>query len=1496
MLFSVRTPRLAASRLAVAVLALAGALPAVAQTLDVSPAAADAAVAHVRTASALGASGEFVATGGHTSSASGATYVYVQQRVGGIDVDRAVVAVARDRQGRVAHVAGDVVAGAPAEAAAPSLSAAAAAERAAAHVGVSAAPGVRTSEATASRATTLDPVAAAGDPTTARLVYSTPTGFPDGGALRLAWAVEVDVPAAIARWRVLVDAQTGEVLHVANLILSCTFGESPFEHAAHPAAGVPAGRPLVLAPYTADVAAAAPADPLAGLHAALGAFVGSYKVYGAPVETPNHTSPLPPADGRTVVADPSNALASPYGWHDTDGVAGAEFTITRGNNAWANIDRDVTEGPDPTGAPDGGASLVFAPALDLSQDPTAGTNSQAATVNLFYWTNVFHDILYQYGFTEAARNFQTNNYGRGGTAGDAVLAEAQDNAGFNNANFSSGSRDGIAGRMQMYLWTPTTPDRDGSFSNDIIAHEYGHGVSRRLIGTGACLGGNEQMGEGWSDFYALMLTQRVGDTRTRRRGIGTYVLGQPTTGDGVRGTAGGQPAGVGAPYSTDFAVNGVTYGSTVTAGQAGGLTVPHGVGFAWMTVLWDVTWDMIDAHGFSPNLYASTGTAGNQIMMRLVTEALKTTPCTPGFVDGRNAILAADALLYPDAANPGYGIHYATLWGGFARRGLGASASQGSPTTNADNVQAFDVPLAAGQAQVASAPISRLTAPGGTASATVQVSNAGPTGNVVYSSALQNVTFVPGARPAPAAPPVASGEIAVHGAKAAGRAAGGPDAGGYIFDDSSEPGGPVYAFTDISTTGAAVSPVLYGCTAGNANDEGRAAVALPTPFTFYGVSYSTVYIYTNGLIGFDPAFTGCAYINEAIPTAAAPNGLIAPFWDDLDLTSGSIRTQTVGGNFVIQFTNVPRLQAGTGSVSFQVILKPLGEIVFQYQAAPTTNTSATIGIENQAGTVGLQATFDAAYAAPRLAVRFRKRRTWVTASNTSGTVAPNASAQIGLAFDATGLTEGTYTADLVVTTNAWSGATTTIPVALTVGGRGTVSGGPGWRLLAAPATGVTVASLAAVNLVQGIPGYYPTGGANLLTGYTGTAYTTPASGSTVLAPGKGFWWYFYNIEGTPGGPSTSHALPTTLATTNAAITTDTPVALHAAGTKYNLMGNPFGVSLNLSGMASWTGASNLASSVAQVWNAASSSYETSVTRPTIAPWQGFWVQSATVGTFTIPAAARTTGGILQRDAPAPTLAFDLAQADPGSEAGAGSALHDLAAVVTFPEGATEGQDTFDAGKLAPFAGTFVTAALGADGSRAVESLPAPTTGAVSVPLHVASVGAGTRLVLSWPLVEAVPDGWALTLTDTQTGTTVDLRTATEYAFIVQEAPARDSLAMPAAAAAPLASTPARFVVTVGPRGATAGEGGAASVFALDAPAPNPARGAVALAYSLAEAGAARVSVVDLLGREVAVVADGEQTAGRHTATLDGARLAPGVYVVRLSSGGEALSRRIVVVR
>src|SRR5690606_7188110 len=95
--------------------------------------------------------------------------------------------------------------------------------------------------------------------------------------------------------------------------------------------------------------------------------------------------------------------------------------------------------------------------------------------------NVIHDVAYQFGFDEAGGNFQENNYGNGGLGSDYVHAEAQDGSGVNNANFAT-PPDGQNPRMQMYIWTAPNPDRDGDLDNGIITHEYGHGISNRLVG------------------------------------------------------------------------------------------------------------------------------------------------------------------------------------------------------------------------------------------------------------------------------------------------------------------------------------------------------------------------------------------------------------------------------------------------------------------------------------------------------------------------------------------------------------------------------------------------------------------------------------------------------------------------------------------------------------------------------------------------------------------------------------------------------------------------------------------------------------------------------------------------------------------------------------------------------------------------------------------------------------------------------------------------------
>ncbi|KAA9338761.1 metalloprotease [Hymenobacter busanensis] len=216
------------------------------------------------------------------------------------------------------------------------------------------------------------------------------------------------------------------------------------------------------------------------------------------------------------------------------------------------------------------------------------------------------------------------------------------------------------------------PELDGDFDNGIIAHEYGHGISTRLTGgrlNSNCLNNAEQGGEGWSDWFGLMLTMKPGDTGAKKRGIGTYALGYPTTGRGIR------PA----PYSTDFAVNDYTYDDTNNPAVA----EPHGIGFVWATMLWDLNWAFIGRYGFNQDLY--NGTGGNNMAMQLVIDGLKMQPCSPGFVNARDAILLADEANYG-------GQNQKLIWQVFARRGLGYSATQGSSNNRFDQHEAYDLP------------------------------------------------------------------------------------------------------------------------------------------------------------------------------------------------------------------------------------------------------------------------------------------------------------------------------------------------------------------------------------------------------------------------------------------------------------------------------------------------------------------------------------------------------------------------------------------------------------------------------------------------------------------------------------------------------------------------------------------------------------------------------------------------------------------------------------
>jgi hypothetical protein len=447
-------------------------------------------------------------------------------------------------------------------------------------------------------------------------------------------------------------------------------------------------------------------------------------------------------------------------------ISGSQSTRNLvGNNAHAYLDTDADN------APDAGGTLVtngaFTATFDPSAPPGTGTNPDVSVQNLFHLTNVIHDTLLTAGFTEAAGNFQEDNFGGGGLGGDPVRAEAQDGSGTDNANFATPT-DGTAPRMQMFLWhaplthrvvldgtttsygaagaswgaqlaasgfqgttvRPSVPDacatltrvpagsfvvaerggcefttkalnaqkagaaalvvvnntdgnpftmggrdrrvtvpgvmvsradgawlgsglavtlqvvspepvmRDGDLDSDIVWHEYGHGLTWRMIGSmsGPLAGA---VGEGMSDVLAVV----VNDDPV----VGEYSLSDP--------------AGIRRQSYEEYDV--MTYGD-VTGAEV------HEDGEVYGAIGWAL-WKEYQAAGL-----------GRAAILADLVNGMNFTPAGPGFEQMRDGILKGLALTSPDRS--------CMVWRSFARFGVGEGAVGRVKGRSASVTESFSYP------------------------------------------------------------------------------------------------------------------------------------------------------------------------------------------------------------------------------------------------------------------------------------------------------------------------------------------------------------------------------------------------------------------------------------------------------------------------------------------------------------------------------------------------------------------------------------------------------------------------------------------------------------------------------------------------------------------------------------------------------------------------------------------------------------------------------------
>ena len=253
---------------------------------------------------------------------------------------------------------------------------------------------------------------------------------------------------------------------------------------------------------------------------------------------------------------------------------------------------------------------------------------------------------------------------------------------------------------------------------------------------------------------------------------------------------------------------------------------------------------------------------------------------------------------------------------------------------------------------------------------------------------------------------------------------GGPDEFGYFWIDSDEAAGPTYVWVDISQDGQI---------AGGGDDANHGPFSLGFDFSYYGNTFSTINICTNGWLSFTS--TGISYTNQGIPTAGAPNNLLAPFWDNLNPNDGgTIYYRNEPNRFIVQWQEIHHYGGSGMGLTFQVILNTDGSIIYQYELVQDVG-GCTVGIENAGGNDGLLVAFnDDGYLHDGLAIRLATAPplTWVTADPLTGMIPETASTEINLSFDAMDLELGIYQAVLVISSNDPVNDLIQVPVVLNV--------------------------------------------------------------------------------------------------------------------------------------------------------------------------------------------------------------------------------------------------------------------------------------------------------------------------------------------------------------------------------------------------------------------------------------------------------------------------------
>ncbi len=340
-----------------------------------------------------------------------------------------------------------------------------------------------------------------------------------------------------------------------------------------------------------------------------------------------------------------------------------------------------------------------------SFDQPGGNDDDASVANLFAMHNRMHDWSYYLGFTERTSNLQQSNFGNTGPERehDPELGNAQAGRrtfnGRDNANQIT-LQDGIPPITNQYLWQPLAGAfyaacTDGAYDMAVVAHEYGHAISNRMVagpdtGTGATQGQTES----WSDL--IFAEYFRGNGISAGEDANPFALAPYVSGNKQRGIRNYGMNTSPLNYS-DLEYDGV------------GTTSPHADGEIWSATNYDIAEalnDKYDAQFPSSDkalqLRCAKGELpadqcpGNRRWAQIMFDGLLLTPTGSTMLDSRDAMLAADRLRFN-------GANQIELWDSFAKRGMGETASS-TGAADREPTPGWSSPLSSDEATVRFAP------------------------------------------------------------------------------------------------------------------------------------------------------------------------------------------------------------------------------------------------------------------------------------------------------------------------------------------------------------------------------------------------------------------------------------------------------------------------------------------------------------------------------------------------------------------------------------------------------------------------------------------------------------------------------------------------------------------------------------------------------------------------------------------------------------------------